>query len=144
MMDQMQSKDIHSVADLDSARELELTPSFQSSGTPTQPNSQTRYFEFESATPTEPFPASVRQVDPPPESAQSTKKPRQPAIKPRPSKRLEEKKKKKLEGRRDRGKHSEPEATPGFQEFMEQLRLLEEKPRRLLEEQHRRRSELSS
>lgn len=126
MMDQMQSKDIRSVADLESERELEPTPSFQCSGTLTQPNSQTWYFEFEFATPTEPFPASVGHVDPPPESAQSTKKPRQPAIKPRRSKRREEKKKRKLKGRRDRGKHSEPEVTPGLQQFEEQLRLLED------------------
>jgi hypothetical protein len=125
MMNSMQSNDKHSVADLDSARELELTPSSQCSGTLTQPNSQTRYLEFESATPTELFPAFVGHVDPPPESTQSTTKPRQPARKQKPSKRLKELKKNNLEGRRDRGKHSELEVTLALQQFEEQLRLLE-------------------
>lgn len=118
----MQPDDINSVATLGQTRELELTPSFQCSGALTQPNSQTRYLEFESATPTEPFPAFAGHADPTPESTQSTTKTGQPAMKPR---RLEELEKKNLEGRRDIGKHGELEASPGFQLFMKQLELLE-------------------
>ncbi|CAI6076316.1 unnamed protein product [Clonostachys chloroleuca] len=132
MMNQMQSNDIHSVADLDSARELELRPT--SNVLVLQPSPIAKHGTLSLSLLLQPShflllsAMSIHLLRY--EEAETTR------YKAETIKKTRRKEEKKSEGRRDRGKHSELEATPGFQQFIEQLRLLEE--------QHRMRSELSS